>query len=195
MSGENGSKHWWQTAPAILGGLATLIGAITGLLIALNKVGIFNSEPQVTVQPTPAVTEQDSQHKPQVAVTVTHTEPNQDSNKKADPATGFKVVEAFLRADPFNYVGPCPVKIVFTGRISAVDGSGTVSYKFLRNDGALGPVKSIHFDGPGSKNITETWMLGAASPRFQPYSGWEAIKIFDPKEAESKKATFKIHCK
>lgn len=31
------NKPWWKTIPAILGGLATLITAVTGLIIALNQ--------------------------------------------------------------------------------------------------------------------------------------------------------------
>ena len=32
-------KQWWQTLPAIIGGLATLVTALTGLLVALNQLG------------------------------------------------------------------------------------------------------------------------------------------------------------
>jgi hypothetical protein len=34
-------KQWWQTLPAIIAGLGTLLTAITGLLIALNQLGVF----------------------------------------------------------------------------------------------------------------------------------------------------------
>lgn len=109
--------------------------------------------------------------------------------------TGFRVVEILLRADPFDYDGPCPVKISFSGRISVAGGSGTVAYKFLRNDGASAPVKALTYDGPGSKSVSTAWTLGAATPRFRPYSGWQSIKIFDPEEMESKRASFKIYCR
>ncbi len=29
--------------------------------------------------------------------------------------TGFRIVEVMLRADPFDYIGPCPVQITFSG--------------------------------------------------------------------------------
>ena len=32
-------KQWWQTLPVIIGGLATLVTALTGLLVALNQLG------------------------------------------------------------------------------------------------------------------------------------------------------------
>jgi tetratricopeptide (TPR) repeat protein len=34
-------KQWWQTLPAIIGGIATLLTAVTGLLLALRQVGVF----------------------------------------------------------------------------------------------------------------------------------------------------------
>lgn len=101
----------------------------------------------------------------------------------------FRVAEAFLRADPFDYVGPSPVTIKFTGRISVVGGGGTVSYKFLRNDGASAPIETLHFDGPGSRDVSTTWRLGG--PGFT-YSGWQSIKILEPQEMESERANFKI---
>lgn len=108
----------------------------------------------------------------------------------ATPA-GFRVVEVLLRADPAEYVGPCPVRITFSGRVSVAGGSGTVAYKFLRSDGASGQVKTLTFDGPGTQAIEETWTLGAAG---RTYSNWEAVQILDPDEVTSDKATFRITC-
>ena len=109
--------------------------------------------------------------------------------------TGFRVVEAALRADPSNYNGPCPVEITFSGRISVAGGGGTVSYKFLRSDGASAPVQALQFSEPGSKDIRTTWRLGAATPNFQPYEGWQSVKIFDPTALESNQARFQLHCR
>ena len=43
-------KQWWQTLPAIVAGLATLLTALTGLLVALNQLGVFK---QAENKPTP----------------------------------------------------------------------------------------------------------------------------------------------
>ena len=108
------------------------------------------------------------------------------------PQKGFRVVETFLRADPFDHNGPCPVTIKFSGRISVVGGSGTVAYKFLRSDGASAPVESLVFDSPGSKDVSTTWTLGgAALPTF---SGWQALQVLDPQETRSNEARFTIRC-
>ncbi len=101
---------------------------------------------------------------------------------------GFRIVEVMLRADPFDYSGPCPVTITFSGRISVAGGAGTVSYKFIRSDGASAPIQTLQFTEAGSKDVSDTWYLGGSG------SGWEAIKTFDPQGVESSHADFKIQC-
>jgi hypothetical protein len=101
------------------------------------------------------------------------------------------IVETNLRADPSNYMGSCPTTITFSGRISVAGGSGTVSYKFIRSDGASAPVQTLNFASPGSRDIQTTWTLGGTG---QTYSGWEAIQIFDPVQQQSNHATFRIAC-
>jgi hypothetical protein len=104
---------------------------------------------------------------------------------------GFRIVETFVRADPFDYVGACPVIITFSGRISVAGGGGIVSYKWIRNDGASAPVETLTFAGPGSQDISTTWYLGDAG---MTYSGWQAIEILDPEALTSERAEFKIQC-
>lgn len=104
---------------------------------------------------------------------------------------GFRIVETFLRSDPFNYVGACPVMITFSGRISATGGSGMVSYRWIRNDGASAPVETLTFAGPGSQDVSTTWQLGDVG---MSYSGWQAIEILDPEEVTSDRAEFNIQC-
>jgi hypothetical protein len=104
---------------------------------------------------------------------------------------GFRIVETFLRADPFDYVGACPVMITFSGRISVAGGGGIVSYKWIRNDGASAPVETLTFAGPESQDVSTTWYIGDAGMN---YSGWQAIEILDPEAVTSDLAEFKIQC-
>jgi tetratricopeptide (TPR) repeat protein len=106
------------------------------------------------------------------------------------PLPSLQVTQVVLRADPVDYVGACPVRITFSGRIS-VNGSGTVSYKFLRSDGAIAPTQTLTFDGPGSQDISTTWDLGGSG---MTYSGWEQIQILDPQSLTSNQAAFNIQC-
>lgn len=54
MGQESNSKRWWQTVPAILAGLATFIGAVTGLIVALNQMGVFNGQERQQNRTSPA---------------------------------------------------------------------------------------------------------------------------------------------
>ncbi len=104
----------------------------------------------------------------------------------------FQVTDAYLGANPVKYEGPCPGVIKFEGKVAA-NGKGIVKYIFLRSDGATDTqVKTLTFDGPGSKPVSTTWTLGG--PELPSYEGWEAIKILSPNEMESNKADFKLVC-
>ncbi len=55
MSGEPPkSQSWWQTLPGILTAVAAFITASTGLIVALNNMGVFsNDSKSVSSSPTP----------------------------------------------------------------------------------------------------------------------------------------------
>lgn len=127
-------------------------------------------------------------------------EPNAMVSEKAaftlrcdEPAPeGFRVIEASMRAKPSNFTGDCPKRIEFSGRISVIGGSGTVSYRLIRSDGAKGPVETLTFDRPGSQSISSTWRLGGPGKTYNRY--WRAIKILEPNSMESNKAYFTLKC-
>jgi hypothetical protein len=52
---EEDKRKWWQTIPGALGAFAGLITAITGLIIALQQIGVFTPESELnngaTVKP------------------------------------------------------------------------------------------------------------------------------------------------
>ncbi len=180
MPGQQGGDKpsFWTTLPGIFTGLAALIGAIATLLVTLNQMGVIGGHDE-------RVTGNGS------APVANGGKPGTATPPPAEPAPAnntFRVVELTLRADPFNYKGRCPVTIRFTGRISVAGGGGTVSYRFLRSDGASAPVQSITFSQPGSKTVTTTWQLGKS------FQGWQAIQIYDPKELQSPRARFRIVC-
>ena len=104
------------------------------------------------------------------------------------PRPAFRVVEATLNAAPVTHTGPCPATIRFSGRISAIGGAGTVTYRFVRSDGATGPIQTVAFSGPASRDVTTTWLLGAS------YEGWEQIVILEPQDLKSNRAGFSLTC-
>ena len=103
-------------------------------------------------------------------------------------AVPFRIVEAALRADPPVHPGPCPATIRFTARISALGAGGTVAYRFVRSDGASGPVQTVVFQGPASKDVTTTWQLASN------FEGWQQLVILQPHEMKSNRAGFSVSC-
>src|SRR5262245_54918018 len=108
-------------------------------------------------------------------------------------ARDFRVEGAGLEAVPASYNGACPGVIKFNGKIQA-NGQGAIKYRFVRSDGATGPIEYLNFDSAGVKYVSTTWTLGDASS-LPSYQGWEAIKILSPNEVESNRANFKLVCK
>jgi hypothetical protein len=43
MSKNEKAQGWWHTFPGIVTAVATFIGAVTGLIVALNQIGLFES--------------------------------------------------------------------------------------------------------------------------------------------------------
>ncbi len=105
-----------------------------------------------------------------------------------------RVTEAFLKADDARMSGPCPMKVVFNGYITA-NGPGTVKYTFTRSDGARAQAYAMEFKEAGRQAVSTDWTLGDASalPR---YEGWQALKILSPNDMESSHETgsFSITC-
>ena len=104
----------------------------------------------------------------------------------------FRVTEALLKADATGMSGPCPLKVVFNGYITA-NGPGTVKYTFERSDGATGPAYAVEFKEAGTQAVSTDWTLGDASALPQ-FDGWQAIRILSPNELRSDKALFKGTC-
>ena len=103
------------------------------------------------------------------------------------------VTKATLAASPVSFSGNCPKKFVFSGTIT-VDKPGTVTYEFIRSDGAKDTQpKTLTFTAAGTKNVADdTWTLGGAS--LPTATGWEAIKVTAPNAFESNHANFKLAC-
>lgn len=160
----------------IAGGVVGSILIITGLVMAGGGNG---------GEPTPIVTDTPPPKTPTAT-------PQPDTPTATSQPEEFRVIEVFVRADPFDYTGDCPVKIRFSARISVLGGSGKVTYRWIRSDGANAPIRTLEFTESGSKDIESTWTLGG--PNLSEYSGWKAIRILEPNNMTSDQAEFEIHC-
>lgn len=101
-------------------------------------------------------------------------------------ASPFRVTGVSLGVAGYEHPAAGVMKVNFTGSIRA-DGVGTAQYRFLRSDGALGPIQSVHFPAAGVVAVHTSWQLSAN------YEGWESLKImYPPPLLESQKASFKV---
>lgn len=118
---------------------------------------------------------------------VPETDPTNPSHRH--PVTPSSPITAVLTVSPASASGHCPVRITFTGTITAPPGvSGT--YRFLRSDGGIDTIHRTF--GPGPNTVSTTWDLGGAG--LTSYEGWEAIQILTPGPLQSNHATFTMHC-
>jgi len=109
--------------------------------------------------------------------------------QQSSPVTDVRVY--FPGNQPsFTYNGQCPTTITFVGDIT-VDSSCTVTYKWVRSDGAQGPVETEVFSAAGAKQVSTTWKLGGSGWST---TQWERIDILTPLPRQSNEATFTLNC-
>jgi hypothetical protein len=114
--------------------------------------------------------------------------------RMANPAPDtrpFRVVEVSLRADPADYVGPCPTTIRFHGTIR-VEGRGPVAYEFRRSDRSRGPVETIEVGSSSVAHVGTYWRLGPQPET--PFEAWQTLEIVTPRPMTSERAAFRITC-
>jgi hypothetical protein len=108
----------------------------------------------------------------------------------ADPVA---VAAVELVAEPREYEGPCPATIQLRGVIMVEGGPGTITYMFVRSDGARGPVESMLVAVPGPKAVETKWTLWGQPPQGT-FEGWQRLVVLTPEGIESKPASFRMLC-
>lgn len=210
------SPSFWATLPGIVTAIAALMtasGGLIGLIAHEVDTDAHASSSTTTTSSTvagPSTTQGPTFAPPTSAgrsgggahgggggnggTNTTTTSPSPTTTQRTTTTTTAPQsrIEATLRADPFSGGTSCPVTIAFSGRISMIHGSGTVSYRFVRSDGATGPVETVTFTAPGSKEVSSTWSRGGPGERLV---GWEQLVILSPVATESNRATFDLTCR
>jgi hypothetical protein len=108
-------------------------------------------------------------------------------DRSVEATEPLTVTSITLSPDPKEYTGPCPGLIKFQGTITAT-GHGALTYRFARSDGAIAPIETLSFNGPGTKTVESSWYLGA------PYDGWQSLMVLTPTPLESAPARFDLKC-
>ncbi len=81
-----------------------------------------------------------------------------------------------------------PVVVNFEGSIPAPPHPGTLSYRFVRSDGASGPIQMVRFLGTGTQPVRYSWTLWTA------YKGWVQLDLLSPMRVHSARADFDLGC-
>ncbi len=94
----------------------------------------------------------------------------------------------------FDYIGVCPVKLQFAWGVLATEPT-EIKYHFERSDGAHAPAGQKNLPKANtSEDVIETWDLGANTPEFRDFKGWEELVIDSPNKV-AQKINFTMHCK
>ncbi len=102
--------------------------------------------------------------------------------------SAFRASDPVLKSEVTHSSAKCPATIRFAGGISATGGSGPVTYRVVRSDGASGPVKTLKFGAPGHLAVSETWTLGETT------KGWMRLDVLTPNALSSAQAPFTLEC-
>lgn len=121
-NGEGGS--FWTSVTGVLTAVGGLIGAVAALLVAVHTMwpGLLTS---TIATPTPVPPSQTAGRNPGG---------NPGFRPTVTPPEQFRVIGATLTATPAEYIGVCPMKVVFNADIRTVGGFGEVSYRFTGTD-------------------------------------------------------------
>ena len=99
----------------------------------------------------------------------------------------FAVTSVSITAIPPVFVGPCPFPFTFNAEIT-VNGPGTVTYFWEREDSGQFGHASVAFASAGSKIVNTVW------PQVIPGAHWMKIYIDEPNHQYLGKADYTVNC-
>jgi hypothetical protein len=100
-----------------------------------------------------------------------------------------------LTVTPTRYVGKCPVRLHFFGKVSVTVHPMVFNYTFERSDGAKGELKVIRVTNPNAQiiGVHDWWQLGGPGQHIQV---WEKVHVASGNtRIESNQADADITCK
>lgn len=100
----------------------------------------------------------------------------------------FAVTSAITTVDVGS--GACPREVKFSAKVT-VSKAGTVTYYWIRSDGAETDKQSIEFDASGTKTISDTWTFGAAGDEIDE---WIQLYVDNPNHQAFQQVPIKFTC-
>src|SRR5215211_939493 len=154
MADDKTPGGFWTSLPGVLTGVAAVIAAV-GVLFLVQWRGGDDQSPTSTGDSGAPVSDSPA---PPSASDVSPTSPSSSSKR-------FRVTENPVtepQPSPSDEPIVCPVTVAWTGLIT-VEGKGTVSYVWYRDDGTKDGPKRLRFNESGQKQVRTTWRGSAPS--------------------------------
>jgi len=167
------------------GGSQTLMWNVAGA----NSVSIDNGIGQVAIAGTRVVMPASS-----TVYTISATNSSGTVTRSATATVNstplpmpFAVTSVVATSSPTNFTGVCPKTFTFYATIT-VNGPGTVTYRWERDDGRYSDTQGIVFNAAGSRTTTMQWDLSGSS------TGWHRIHVITPYDAASNPVYYTLTC-
>ncbi len=136
----------------------------------------FTTTPTATAEMTPTTTR------------TSMTTPSFTAHRSPTPE--FAVTDIALSVSPLSYSGTCPAKFIWSAVIT-VNSPGFVTFEWESEEGTYGTTQMLSYAYAGSRTVTMTEYLSAASPDT---IHWKRVHIIVPNEMVSDKASATQTC-
>lgn len=103
------------------------------------------------------------------------------------PTPSPVVSSVSIAVTPITYSGACPAILNLTAALTTT-GATSVTFKWERSTGYIGPAQTVDFTSGGSQTVSDQWVAPPAG------AGWERIHIITPNDQTSDLANFTNHC-
>lgn len=134
---DNGRQHsWWATLPGVLTGLAAVLSAVTGLVVAIDQLDLFSAAPSSEVEATVEAPPAEAQ------VTAQAPPPLMGRTFKVDGSDGIIVRQVPIGPDSVEFALEVAPTITWWKGLKIYDQQGDMISLLATQDGDKGPKSS-----------------------------------------------------
>jgi hypothetical protein len=189
--GQSTLLEWGAVTDGATGPLVDSVVLTPGNFGNLGSPGSVRVSPKTTTTYTLAATGCGGAVTKSVTVVVQIFDTPLPIHPPTSPGSGWSaphnVTSVIVKAVPPSYTGMGPTTVNFIADIT-VDGPCTITYNWVRSDGAISQVETLFFSAAGTKQATSSWILERQGHGTSVL--WERLSIMTPTPILSNKAEF-----